>query len=358
MEFNFYIIGSREHRPTSHKSIFVDGTADKTFRTQQDLELSHWIPNRSEQKYKAGTSTEMCFSYLQQEPLNYDLVINNHMDVDGVLSVFVLCYPTLSLQYRSEIISAANIGDFCGFSTGKALWLYQDITVLMQELTSQKVDLQRAYQICFAKVENILNNQIPQSDHFYTAEEALNLGKRLVESGAIRRTLLSERLVHYSVPSKLCGQNIESYLGLPEFCAPISDRLMFLPHVRNQWDQQRIQLISFATQVGYYHELHYPGYVWADTAGWWRPADLNFPARMGELFVLNNQQLQKAAKTLNAQETGNGEWWLCEGLLPFGLPKNRRPFPVVLSCLNKQNQPVASTARPEVIVEALSEVDF
>lgn len=61
-EKHFYIEGSNGERPHSSCSIYVDGTAGEAFRESIDVELSHWVPNRTEDCYKAGTSTEMPFN--------------------------------------------------------------------------------------------------------------------------------------------------------------------------------------------------------------------------------------------------------------------------------------------------------
>ena len=84
-----------------------------------DLELSHWVPNRTPAKFKADTSTEICMNFVASGDLDYDLVVNNHADVDGLLSVFTLLHPATALAHRPTIVSAAQMGDFWGMGRAR-----------------------------------------------------------------------------------------------------------------------------------------------------------------------------------------------------------------------------------------------
>lgn len=109
----FYIRRAQTEAPSAQCTLFVDGTAGTHFREERDVELSHWLPNRTEDRYKAGTSTEICFKYLEEnKTYPYDLVVNNHLDIDGILSVFVLCHPKFALQHKKDLIQTAEAGDF------------------------------------------------------------------------------------------------------------------------------------------------------------------------------------------------------------------------------------------------------
>ena len=50
MSAALYVLGSRRPQPMSKRTIFADGSADETFRDDVDLELSHWLPNRTPQR--------------------------------------------------------------------------------------------------------------------------------------------------------------------------------------------------------------------------------------------------------------------------------------------------------------------
>ena len=104
-EIPFYLEAPLTLRPLSDHTAYVDGTAGENFRPTLDIELSHWIPNQTPKQYRSTTSTAICFKFLhdpQHSP--YDLVVNNHLDIDGLLSVFVLSYPSISLL-NEDILS-------------------------------------------------------------------------------------------------------------------------------------------------------------------------------------------------------------------------------------------------------------
>jgi hypothetical protein len=191
---NFYIIGSKTERPDSRKTIFTDGSPDDTFRINTDIELSHWIPNRTEAKYKADTSTEICMNFiLEESPDEWDLAINNHLDVDGILSVFTLVHSDFSIKNRDVIIEAAEMGDFWAWGNTDSQKLFQGLTYFMNELRIDKVDIQDIYS-----------------------------------------------------------------------------------QVRNRLDKEKVQLVSVETKSGWYYDLWYPAYTWADTSNLWRAPGFEF----------------------------------------------------------------------------------
>src|SRR5262245_14716036 len=99
----FHIEGSRTPRPSARRVIYCDGGTDEQFREGVDLELSHWIPNRTPDRFKADTSTEICLRFVASAEQDFDLVVNNHLDVDGMLAVFTLTADTWALPHaRSE----------------------------------------------------------------------------------------------------------------------------------------------------------------------------------------------------------------------------------------------------------------
>ena len=66
----FEIIGHDSPRPVdADQIIFCDGTGGGLFHAERDLELSHWRPNRTFAEYRAGTSTEICFRFLDDPRL-------------------------------------------------------------------------------------------------------------------------------------------------------------------------------------------------------------------------------------------------------------------------------------------------
>ena len=103
------------------------------FRPAGDLELSHWRPNRTPREYRAGSSTEICYRFLDTpRPGSWTVAVNNHVDVDGILSVYVLVHSEHALLNRRTIAEAADMGDFWGWGEPPAQRLFQGITLLME----------------------------------------------------------------------------------------------------------------------------------------------------------------------------------------------------------------------------------
>lgn len=85
------------------------------------LELSHWPKNRTPLALKADTSTEIVLNYLDQTRVPHaDYVSADHYDIDGLLSVWCLLYPSEARRHREALINAAVTGDFDRFTTEDA----------------------------------------------------------------------------------------------------------------------------------------------------------------------------------------------------------------------------------------------
>jgi len=56
LQRNFHVEGSQRPRPSAREVIYCDGGTDEHFREGVDLELSHWIPNQTPDRFKAGRS--------------------------------------------------------------------------------------------------------------------------------------------------------------------------------------------------------------------------------------------------------------------------------------------------------------
>jgi hypothetical protein len=332
-EVQFYC-GNTTLRPKSTKSIYVDGTAGNDFRTVVDVELSHWLPNRTDAMYKAGTSTEICFNYLEANPSrDYDLVINNHIDVDGVLSVFVLVYPTLAQQFRSELINAAEIGDFWAWGEGKALKVFQMLSLLFEKCDRAKVSLQEAYERCFSLIIKILRH----TNNNTQAEKILKKQWSDNEHGLIFREILDDHLTAYHIPRQAYGGTGRKFLSLPAANEPISNRIGLWPQVRNRLDAEKLQLISIETDHGTHYELMVPGYSWADTKGLWLPPGFQAAESMRDLNRLNCPKLPKLVDLLNKNERGTCRWHLFDGF-NFANTLNHREFPVILTTIDPKDE--------------------
>ena len=154
----FYVTSQRVPRPPSARTIFCDGSADDSYREASDLELSHWIPNRTPAVYKADTSTAICMRLaLDPIPGDWELVINNHVDTDGILSVFTHVHAELALTHRQTIVEAAGMGDFMGWGGDRAQRLFQRLALLKARLMLRRVDPNEIYRRCFDAAIEVLS---------------------------------------------------------------------------------------------------------------------------------------------------------------------------------------------------------
>lgn len=333
-EIAFYAEGSQEPRPHSLRTMYVDGSAGNHFRQEIDGELSHWRPNKTEPQYRAGTSTEICFKYLQaNKTIDYDLVVNNHLDVDGILSVFVLTHPQVALAHEDAIIKAAEAGDFWAWAEGIAFNIFQELSLLFRKLEALKVTMSESYQQCFVLILKILEEQYTLSQ----TQTILQHQYTLVENGEIIREELNERVVSYHVPIEATKGNVEKYLKTARFNEPISDRLGFWPQVRNRLDAQKTHLVSVEDKNCVHYDLWLPGYSWADTQGLWQPPGLTPATKIGDVNTLQWDNLTEIVRKLNDLEEDECHWNLFPGIV-FANTTNPRDFPIIVSTLSKQNK--------------------
>jgi hypothetical protein len=347
-----HITASRAARPPAARVIFCDGAVDATYREGVDLELSHWIPNATPPRYKASTSTEICLRFVEAtEGSDHDLVINNHVDVDGVLSTFALLCPDVALRHRATLVQAAEMGDFWGWGDADAQHLFQALACLTATLRERAVDPLDIYKICYERVHAALGGA--RFDECEDGLAALDDCVRRIETGAIARTVLGDHVAHYVVPRSLASRAVAAALHVPGFCVPLSRAALLSPHARAKHDAQRAQLVSVETDDGHHHDLWLPGYTWAETVGWWRPPGITNTGS-SNTHELRLAALDELVAELTALETARGRWALARRLTPFATLAGRG-FPVVLSFL-LDGAPAPSALRPETIAARLVRV--
>jgi len=336
----FYIAGSSAENPPSRCMVYVDGMGGDNFREGVDIELSHWPSNRTLDQYKAGTSTEICFKFLEDKnAAPYDLVVNNHIDIDGLLSVFVMAYSSIAMYHRDILCDASKTGDFWAWSEGKALKIFQEVTLLYQRLQNQDIPLKGIYEQCFGLILHILDNPNEKSE----AQTILEEQTLLIEQGQIQRHEISPRLVAYFVKDKE-----DRYFHMPRFNEPISTRLTFWPQVRNRLDAEKAQLVAIETEHGTHYDLWYPGYVWADTKGLWRPPGLALPKTPGEFQTLSWPELSVLMQALNDLEEKGCKWQVFPGLC-FLRQDNPRDLPVVATTLASSHNHLSNLSLDKVM---------
>jgi hypothetical protein len=348
-----YIEGTKSlDRPASRRTVFADGTADATFRNEVDLELSHWIPNRTPRAFKADTSTEICMNFVASGDADYELVINNHADVDGVLSVFTLLHPATALAHRETIVSAATMGDFWGWGELPAQVLFQSLTEQIDTLTDAGADPQIVFERCLAHLNGLIDDGFADPDIEGTLAP-LTRSAEWVRDGTIPRTEHHDRFVHYEVPKHLVDGMLAAALRVPKFNAMISDEVLFWPHARARWDREKVQLVSIETPDGWYHDLWYPAYLWAETPDSWQAPGLKLDAATHG-YKLSLAPLDEAARDLQKREANDAKWQV-ETDFSLLAPSLRRGFPVVLSVMNG-NSPAPSSLDPSAVATRLAKV--
>lgn len=327
----FYILGSDTERPKSSRSIFADGSADDSFRPDVDLELSHWVPNRTPTEYKADTSTEICLNYVANPSRrDWDLALNNHQDVDGILSVFSLVHSELALKHRETVRQAAEMADFWAWGNYPAQILFQGLTLKMNSLA--KADTQQVYAECLQQIPALLEDPATaKQSEIQSGIAALQLALDRITSGQIERSEYHSRFVHYHLPQSLTDtpEALRAARRIPSFNELLSPKVILPPQARNYHDKQKVQLVSIATPEGCYFDLYYPGYSWAETPDSWRAPGLTLAGSINVYFY-SHPALNECLQTLNKLETAEGEWLVIEHLTPFTTSLKKK-YPVIVS---------------------------
>lgn len=352
MTRSLYIVGSRRPRPAAERVIYCDGGTDDSYREGIDLELSHWIPNRTPDEFKAGTSTQICMKFVagtgRDDP--YDLVVNNHVDVDGVLSAYALLFPASALAHQHTLEQAADMGDFWGWGDPEARELFQALALLMRRFAESKTDPQVVYERCFDCTHAMLSGE--RWADCAPGLSALESADARISKGEIERAVTGHYFVHYALPRSLAETDLEAALHVPRFNAPISRRAILPPHARARRDGERVQLVSVEAEGGWYYDLWYPGYTWADTVGRWRPPGVR-PAGSSNAHQFLHPPLRAGVDALADREKGaHGRWTLAGMLSPFASLEGRN-FSVVLSFL-ADGAPAPSSLPPAKVVPILA----
>jgi hypothetical protein len=351
----FEIIGSGSSRPDADRIIFCDGTGGGLYQDETDLELSHWRPNRTPAEYRAGTSTEICFRFLgNPRPGSWTAAVNNHLDVDGILSVYVLVESSHAQATRQMIIEAAEIGDFWGWGESHAQRVFQGITLLMERGRHEGLSTKAVYEEAFRRIPALIDGSDPQLPEIDLSLAPLRYGVEFVESGQIVRSLIGNRLAHYVVPLSVAGDDDARASYAPEFNEAISAKAVLWPQVRAKWDSERVCLVSLERPTGWFHDLCFPGYLWADTEGRWLVPGLTYHDGMSS-YEIDHPALIASVKQLQALESAAGQWGLGGTPLPCG-EELQSAFPVVGRFLSDEGRPAVSELTPDRVATTLRSV--
>jgi hypothetical protein len=325
------------------------------FRPGVDLELSHWVPTSTPARWAADTSTEICLRFLADPPDDadgYGLAVNNHVDVDGILSVFCLAHPDVALAHRDVIVGAAEMGDLSAGVGWPPFRLAQELTLLVGGLGGGGRDPLAVYAEAFARIPGILAEDHPAPDEVRRGWDILEAQAGvLAEGDLVDVSPVGRRFVLYSqVEAHGVG---DAQLRIAPFNALIDDSVWLWPHVRNRAHAEAFHLRSVAG-AGWTHDLWLPGYVWAHTPERWRPPLLEGTGD-SNVWRIRSDALVDAVAGLRADERRRGTWALADEVTPFdSLPG--RSFPVVLSFVDADGAPRPSSLSPDEVAARLAPV--
>lgn len=348
-----------DHEPPpadAERIIYCDGAGGTSFREGRDLDLSHWRPNRTPRRYQADTSTEICFRFLDRPPeeVPWTLAVNNHLDVDGMLSVYTLVHSGHALANRRTIVQAAEMGDFWSWGDPPAQRLFQGLTRLMNIRRGEGQPLHATYEEAFRRIPGLIAQTDPDSAEIEASLAPLRRGVELVAAGTILRVPRDRYFAHYVLPRSVVGDRVEEATYVPKFNERISARAILWPHARAHWDEQRMCLVSAEAADGWHHDLWYPGYLWADIVNRWMVWGLNYGDGM-ESYELDLPAFDSAIERLNAAETGAGKWMTGSRACPFS-DAIQGQFPLAARTLDSRGAATPSTLEPETVAEVLGPV--
>ncbi len=124
--------------------------------------------------------------------------------------------------------------------------------------------------------------------------------------------------------------------------------------MRACWDAERVCLVSVERSTCWFHDLWFPGYLWADTEGKWLVPGVTYHDGMSR-YDIENDRLIAAFEQLQQTESTPGRWALGGTSLPFGDELQER-FPLVGRFLDGEGLVNASGLSPDGVAKSLEGV--
>ncbi len=170
------------------------------------LDLSHWSGNRTPVAFKRDTSTESALAYAAAAGTDpsLELVTNNHLDVDGVLSVFALVNPDVALRHAHVMVAAAEVGDFDEWPEDeRGLWLNAAVERLCRKARGDRA----AYEHVLAALPDVLEDLPARPDLWQEDVAELQRALSRAKGGALETALESsiQLFVHREGVEELPG---------------------------------------------------------------------------------------------------------------------------------------------------------
>jgi hypothetical protein len=326
-------------RPT--RVAFVDMTGADLFHDGDDIDLSHWDPNRTHAAYRADTSTEITLNFAAAHPEHDFFVCMDHADTDGFLSVFSLVCPEIAVRHRDTLAGMAEMGDFSFFGARRVATSYQWLrgTVIAARETLEGVDL---YHHVLSALARHLDDPIdePEADRANAAAvDALFRSADLVTNGMVERTLVDEHFVALRMePGPAADATRRNLWREPRFDTPLDEEVWLSQRARNRVDAERMQLLSIPVGDRWHHSLWYPQYVPWDTETLWRAPGFGFT---GDLLTWRYPTERLAAVL------GDG-WWLAPEVAPW-----TPGFPLLAATGDPGGSDRLSDLSPDAVTAAL-----
>ena len=152
---SFQYVGYGSSAPSGIPCLSCDGKVPGTA-----LDLTHWSDNETPAKLYADTSTEIALNLARArlehgEYADYDtaLVVNNHYDTDGVLSVWSCMQPEAALPHAQLLVAGAEAGDFGEWSSDLGVKLDMAVRALCTD-----DDEEEAYEAALAAMPSLLRD--------------------------------------------------------------------------------------------------------------------------------------------------------------------------------------------------------
>lgn len=263
MRFEFYHAGL-----DSIPKLSIDGTVDNA------KHFSHWVGNNTPVEVKADTSTEIALNLVaspRREQLRggIELVTNNHFDTDGVLSVWTVLNGERALEFRDQLVAAAEAGDFSEFSNEAAVRASIAIqgsdqaspndetgSPLARLLAGHDVDDDaQAYELVLPEVERVITRTDEYEELWREPWEKIANAIKSFERGHSKVTEYSTAQV--------------SLIDLaPEIFSPsgFNPTRHAAPYTAiSRYAHGRIFVIATPTGDGWSYRIDYPYYSWAET---------------------------------------------------------------------------------------------
>jgi hypothetical protein len=211
------------------------------------LDLTHWQGNRTPARFKADTSTEIALNFAKspEAAKQWDraVVINNHFDTDGILSIWVLLDPERAIPCRELLIAAAEAGDFDEWpAVERGIWL----DAAIRALGTSSGDDAAAYRAVLPQLPDLIGRLDERQDLWGEEWDALLASVTALEAGRLRAERFGALglLIH--------GR------GEPEAPGPLLAR-RFLPGAARY-------LLAWERGGGRFdYRYERPRYAWADT---------------------------------------------------------------------------------------------